>query len=327
MPNFLDYLIPQTMGHVRRAEMQDQQIQDAERKRALESVMAYMQQPKMFEGLPEQRVPPPEVLAAYAKGTGTSWPTAQMEQTGAPPPGVQEPVPGLASNMPQETLAVMRTPQSQLTAEMSQKAVAEALAKIKGQETTLANQGDLPAREFQATAAQIPGKIETLGGILKPYGYDPTDVAAQVVGKYPGAREAELKKMSHYPPRDTAPKLFATSEGLLPYDQAIGKPKAPTGAGAALDPRVKWAHDFIKRMTPVVTGQVSPLQMWAMGNIPEIAGNPAAQKALQGGQLPPELKAMYDEAVKIVSQAMGVQQAPMTPPEQATTSNDPLGIR
>lgn len=319
MATLLDYLIPQTMKHVR-------SVDDIDRQRAIQTLEAFAKQPDLFQGV-QAGPPPAEVMAAYQKATGTQWPMAQNQQTGAPPPGVGRSDSFLSNNLPAETLAVMRSPLSQVSNEMGQKAVAETLAKIKARETGLENEGDLATREFQKKAQMIPGQMETLGGILKPYGYDQADIAAQVTGKYPGERAAELKRKEHYPPRDPSVKLYATEEGWMPADMAIGKQRPPTGGGAkgaAMPPQVKAAQDLVKRLTPVVTGSVSPMVALLSGMIPEAQSNPALAKALQGGQLPPELKALYDQSVQILNAYYGV------PAQGAATTenpNDPLGIR
>lgn len=339
MANILDYLIPDTMRHVRNVQRwenaREQQDEIKSKQAAIETLKAFMSQPDEFEGVQQDRVPTPEVLAAYAKAKGTSWPMAQNPQaeTGGPPPGVTGGTPFASMDQPKETLAVMRSPLSQTSNEIGQKAVADAMAKLKVREANLANEGDLSAREFERQAQAIPGKIETLGGILKPYGYDDADIAAQVTGKYPGARASELKRQEHYPPRDTSPKLYATEEGWMPYEDAIGKKGAPrAGAGGAggaggekVPPQVKQAQDLIKRLVPAITGQINPTAAILLSMNPDNARNPMVQQAISGAQLPAELKSLYDQAVQVLNTYYGVTQQPPAGAAGAD-QNDPLGI-
>lgn len=333
MANILDYLIPDTMKHVRNVQRWEnaRELQDEikNKQAALETLAAFAKQPDVFDGVQQNRAPTPEVLAAYQKATGTAWPMAQNPQaeSGGPPPGVAGGMPFASMDQPKETLAVMRSPLSQTSNEIGQKAVADALAKLKVREANLANEGDLPAREFQKQTQAIPGKIETLGGILKPYGYDDADIAAQVTGKYPGERASELKRLEHYPPRDTSPRLYATEDGWMPYEDAIGRKGAQrAGAGGEkVPPQVKQAQDLIKRLVPSITGQINPTAALLLSMNPDNARNPMVQQAISGAQLPAELKSLYDQAVQVLNTYYGV--SPQQPPAAAGADpNDPLGI-
>jgi hypothetical protein len=335
MPNLLDYLFPQTMGHVRGVERQEfaqKTAQEAlERQKGLETLAAFSKQPDLFAGVPEARVPSPEVLAAYTKSTGLNWPMAPMEQTGAPPQGLQEPVPGLASNMPQETLAVMRSPISQVTNEMNQKAVAETLSKIKAREAGLEAEGTLPQRELQQ-------KSETLQNVFGPAGFTPTDIGASIIGKYPLASQKELltaRGDASMSPTELALKAAGgdASRAMGMLSQMHRDSLKPPAAQAP--PVVKMAQQFMQKFGPYISSQLPPMMqvLFASGTL-----SAEVVQAIQSAPIDPAIKQQFMYYSKILDQwtqsqmrQMGIDPSafaqPSAPAPAPASSNDPLGIR
>jgi hypothetical protein len=326
MATLLDYLIPQTMEAGRRADLYDQQ-------RALETLNAYAVQPDRFEGVEQTRVPSPDVLAAYTKATGgLPWPKSPVPQTGGPPPGVAGGQPFASMNMPAETLAVMRSPINQTVREMGEKAAGEAMAKIRGRETMLANQGNLPTRELQT-------QMETLGSVLKPAGFTDTDIGASIAGRYPMASQKELAAARSDGSLNMNELALKAAGGdqeaakalqLIAQTHRAGLRDAGSSAGGEAKPPavVKLAQQFMQKFGPYISQQLPPMMQILLATSPNAK---ELVQAIQSSPIDPSIKQQYLYYSQILDQwtraqmgAMGITPgaAPAAPAE-----NDPLGIR
>jgi hypothetical protein len=328
MATILDYLIPHTMAAGRQAD-------EYERMLNAKKVAAWSAQPDVFQGVNQARVPPPEILAAYQGASGSPWPMAPDMQTGAPPPGLQEPVPGLASNMPQETLAIMRSPIAQTTNEMNEKTVAETLAKLKAQEAGLAAQGDLPARQMQK-------QMETLGSTLGPVGFTPMDIGASIAGRYPMAAQKELATArgdTNISPTELALKAAggdprqAMQLMAQMHREGLRDAGVSTGKAAQAPPVVKLAQQFMQKFGPYVSQQLPPMMQMlaATGTL-----SPEVIQAVQAAPIDPTIKQQFLYYSKILDQwtksqmtEMGMDPSALAQPSAPAPapSNDPLGIR